>query len=88
MKEDRLVSTLGHITDGGIKPLEMVGQIVGIERPEVLFVGKDIHDLRLVGILRERLKRGYNPFYRGAVADNIDFGENYAAIEVHERIVA
>lgn len=87
VKENRLVSTLLDPTDSGLKPLEVVRQVIGVEGPKVLFVSENIHDFRLVSVLGERFKRRNNAFYRGAVADNIDLRENYAAVEIHEGIV-
>jgi len=79
MEKDRLVPLSGNPTDGHIKSFEMVGKIVGVKWPEVLLMGKKVHNLRLVGVFSERFKCRHNTFNGCAVANNVNSGKNYAA---------
>ena len=88
MEKDRLVTIFCKPADGNIEPFEMVWKIIGIKRPEILLVGKDVHNLRLIRIFSERLKSRYNTFNGRTVADNINLGKNYAAAEIHKGIMA
>jgi hypothetical protein len=60
----------------------MVGNMVGVEFPEILFVSEQIHNLSAVGIFSKGLKCRYNAFERGTVAYNVDPGKNNTAVKV------
>ena len=50
VKENRFIPMLRDKTNGFVEPFEMVGNVVGIKRPKVLFVSEDIHYLGLVRV--------------------------------------
>ena len=87
MEENRLVPILCDPANGRIKPLGMIGYVVGVERPEILLVSEEIHDLRSVRISGQRFQRGHDAFNGSVVADDVNPGENDSAAEVHEGIV-
>ena len=87
MEKDRFVPKSSNPTDGHIESFEMIGKIVGVKRPEVLLMGKKIHNLRLVGVFSKRFKCWYNAFKGCAVANNVNSGKNYAAVGVHKGIM-
>jgi len=88
MEKDRLVPVFSNPTDGHIKSFEMIAKIVGVEWPEVLLVGKKIHNFRVVGVCSERFKYRYNAFNGCVVANNVNSGKNYAAVKVYKGIMA
>ena len=51
-------------------------------------MGKNIHNFRVVGVISERFKCRNNAFKGCIVADNVNSGKNYAAVEVHKGIMA
>ncbi len=88
MEKDRLVPMFSNPTDGHIESFEMVRYIVRVKWPEVLLMGKNIHNFRVVGVFSERFKCRNNAFNGCVVADNVNSGKNYAAVEVHKGIMA
>ena len=87
MEEDGLVSLFRDPANGNVEPLEMIGNVIRVERPEILLVCEQVHDLRLVRIIGTRFERGHRPFDGNRIADDVDLGENDAAIEIHQRIM-
>ena len=45
MEEDRPIAVVAHPSDRGLDPLRMIGDVIAIKRPEVLFMREQIHDL-------------------------------------------
>jgi len=88
VEEHRAIAVLGHPADGGVEPLGVIGDVIRVERPEVLFVREQVHDLRLVGVFRERLERGRDLVERRAVADDVHAGEDNPAVAVFPAIVS
>ena len=72
VEENRLVAVFGDPANRPIDALGMVGNVVEIKRPEILFVREEVHDLRGVGILGQRLQIRGDAFQRHAVADDAD----------------
>jgi hypothetical protein len=61
---------------------------MGVKRPKILLVSKQVHDLCLIRILKKRLKRWHDAFDRRAIAYDINSGKDYPAVKIHQRIVA
>ena len=76
MEEDRLVAVLRAEAYRSVEALGMVGLVVLIERPEVLLVREQIHDLGRVRVARQRLESSNGLVERAGVAADVDFGED------------
>ena len=66
----------------------MVRHVALVERPEVLLVGEQVHDLRAVGVGRGRLELGHDLVDGRVVAHDVHAREGDPAVEVHQRVVA
>ena len=76
MEKDGLVSMLRDPSNGNLESFEMVGKVVGIERPEVLLVREQVHNFRLVRIFGKRFEHRHDLLDGRTIADNVHTREN------------
>ncbi len=67
MEEDGFVALLGCVFYCGFESFFVVGQVAWVVRPEVLFVGEHVEDLRAVWVGSDLAEPGYDFFEGGHV---------------------